>query len=547
MGIRPMCRLSSRAACRRWISRQSGLCSVLTLLVPCRQIMRRTKFRWSSGSITRGSFQLEEVIWKEPVRMSEGNFQLNVRHHTFSRGLKAGIGKRTTGTRYLKIKSRARMFFLLLAAVLTAVPCLAQQDWIKTGTGLGMEKVRLAVPDFKPSTSDAKNADLLKVFNATLWNDLDNAGIFDMASKSFYPLAVPGNPTEVKFDVWNAAPVNAAMLAFGNLGVTGNNVTVQGWLYDVKNITSPQVLGKQYQDAATSDEARIIAHKFADEIIFRLGGGIPGIAESQIYFVSSRSGHKEIWAMDYDGANQRQVTHQNSISLSPRISPDGTRLAFSSITKSGWEILMYSMDLNRLVSFPRFGGSNFSPAWSGDGTKLAFSSSRSGDPEIYVVDQSGTNLKRITSSKGPDVSPVWNRKTNAQIAWVSGRTGLPQVYTMEADGTNVQRLTDQGYAVSPSWSPNGQFLALAWTRHYGPGAPGSEDLYLMDVASKQWVQLTHDGGRNDFPSWSPDGRHIVFQSSRSGSEQIWSMLADGSSVKQLTFSGKNTQPNWSWK
>ena len=479
--------------------------------------------------------------------MRKGNFQLNVRHHTFLRGLKAGAAKRTTGTRYLKIKSRTRTFFLLLAAVLTAAPCLAQQDWIKTGTGLGMEKVRLAVPDFKPSTSEAKNADLLKVFNATLWNDLDNAGIFDMASKSFYPLAVPGNPTDVKFDAWNAAPVSAAMLAFGNLGVTGNNVTVQGWLYDVKNIASPQVLGKQYQDAATTDEARIIAHKFADEIIFRLGGGIPGIAESQIYFVSSRSGHKEIWAMDYDGANQRQVTHQNSISLSPRISPDGSRLAFSSITKSGWEILMYSMDLNRLVSFARFGGSNFSPAWSGDGTKLAFSSSRSGDPEIYVVDQSGGNLKRITSSKGPDVSPVWNRKTNAQIAWVSGRTGLPQVYTMEADGTNVQRLTDQGYAVSPSWSPNGQFLALAWTRHYGPGAPGSEDLYLMDVASKQWVQLTHDGGRNDFPSWSPDGRHIVFQSSRSGSEQIWSMLADGSNVKQLTFSGKNTQPNWSWK
>ncbi|HWY58977.1 MAG TPA: hypothetical protein VNZ03_31230 [Terriglobales bacterium] len=481
--------------------------------------------------------------------MGKGNLHWNVRHHTLRGVLKAGIGQSTTGTRHLKIKSChfAVVFFLLLAAVLTAAPCLGQQDWIKTGTGLGMEKVRLAVPDFKPSTSDAKNTDLLKVFNDTLWNDLDNAGIFDMASKSFYPLASPGNPTEVKFEAWNAPPPNAAMLAFGSLGVTGNNVTVQGWLYDVKNITSPQVLGKQYQDAATSDEARIIAHKFADEIIFRLGGGIPGIAESQIYFVSSRSGHKEIWVMDYDGANQRQVTHQNSISLSPRISPDGSRLAFSSITKSGWEILMYSIDLNRLVSFPKFGGTNLSPAWSGDGTKLAFSSSRSGDSEIYTVDQSGANLKRITSSKGPDVSPVWNRKTGGQIAWVSGRTGLPQIYTMEADGTNVQRVTDQGYAVSPAWSPNGQFLALAWTRHYGPGAPGSEDLYLMDAASKQWVQLTHDGGRNDFPSWSPDGRHIVFQSSRGGSEQIWSMLADGSNVKQLTFSGKNTQPNWSWK
>src|ERR1700722_19288002 len=152
--------------------------------------------------------------------MRKGNFQLNVRHHTFLRGLKAGAAKRTTGTRYLKIKSPTRTLFLLLAAVLSAAPCLAQQDWIKTGTGLGMEKVRLAVPDFKPSTSDAKNADLLKVFNDTLWNDLESAGIFDMASKSFYPVAVPGTPTEVQFSAWNGPPPNASMLVFGNLGVT---------------------------------------------------------------------------------------------------------------------------------------------------------------------------------------------------------------------------------------------------------------------------------------------------------------------------------------
>jgi len=156
-------------------------------------------------------------------------------------------------------------------------------------------------------------------------------------------------------------------------------------------------------------------------------------------------------------------------------------------------------------------------------------------------------VRRLTNTKGPDVSPTWNPKTNAQIAWVSGRTGLPQIYTMASDGTNVARMTDQGYAVSPSWSPNGQFLAFAWVRHYGPGAPGASDIYVMDVASKQWVQLTHDGGRNDFPSWSPDGRHIVFQSSRTGKTQIWSMLADGSQARQLTTAGDNSQPNWSFK
>jgi TolB protein len=421
------------------------------------------------------------------------------------------------------------------------------QDWIRTGTGLGVEKVRLAVPDFKASAQDSNSVNLSKVFNETLWNDLDNAGIFDMVSKSFYPLGPLGAPADVKFESWSSPPPNAAMLAFGNSGVSGSSLTVQGWLYDVKNVTSPQVLGKQYQDAATSDAARLTAHKFADEIIFRLGGGIPGIAESKIYFVSSRTGHKEIWAMDYDGAAQHQLTKLGSISLSPRVSPDGSRVAFSSLSRGAWEIMMYSVELNRLVSFPRFGGTNLSPAWSPDGTRLAFSSSRSGDPELYVGDASGASLKRITSYKGPDVSPSWNGKTGAQIAWVSGRTGLPQIYTAEADGTNVQRVTDEGYAVSPSWSPNGQFLVFSWIRHYGPGAPGAQDLYIMDIASKQWVQLTHDGGRNDFPCWSPDGRHIIFQSSRSGTEQIWTMLADGTNQKQLTFAGKNTQPNWSSK
>src|SRR5208283_3776209 len=175
---------------------------------------------------------------------------------------------------------------------------------------------------------------------------------------------------------------------FGNLGATADKVMVQGWLYDLKNPASPQVLGKQYSDSATDDAVRLIAHKFADEIIFRLGGGIPGIAESKIYFVSDRTGHKEIWMMDYDGANQQQVTHLGSISLSPSISPDASRPAFRSATKNSWEIMMYSFDLNRMVSFARFGGMNLSPSWSPEG-KIAFSSSRNGYPNIVGVDQSG--------------------------------------------------------------------------------------------------------------------------------------------------------------
>jgi TolB protein len=253
--------------------------------------------------------------------------------------------------------------------------------------------------------------------------------------------------------------------------------------------------------------------------------------------------------MDYDGQNQHAVTHLGTISLSPRISPDNSRIAFSSLGRMGWAIRMFSFDLNRPVSFlaGTEGGSNITPAWASDGTKFAFSSSRSGDSEIWISDSSGSGAHRITSLKGPNVSPSWNPKTNTQMAFTGGRTGEPQIYIMDQDGSNVQRMTDSGYAVSPSWSPSGGLLTFSWNRKYGPGDPGGQDIYVMEIASKQWLQVTHESGNNDCPSWSPDTRHIVFQRAVNGRTQIWTMLSDGTQQKQLTFSGNNSMPNWSWK
>ncbi|HWA94049.1 MAG TPA: Tol-Pal system beta propeller repeat protein TolB [Terracidiphilus sp.] len=437
------------------------------------------------------------------------------------------------------------LFFLALCASLS----VKAQDWVRTGSNLGSQPIRLAAADFKPVGSDPQTPTLKAAFDSTLYNDLNNAGIFEMVSKSFLPSGTPGSPQEINVAQYANDPVNASMVAFGALSATNGRLVVYGWLFDTHNTANPQVLGKQYNEAASVDMARTVAHRFADEIIARLGGGINGIAETKIYFISSRSGSKEVWVMDYDGENQHQVTHLGSVALSPHVSPDNSRVAFESLGQHGWQIRMYSLDLNRMVSFPAgaAGSLNQSPAWSSDGTKLSFSSSRSGDSEIWVGDANGSNLHRLTYFKGPDVSPTWNPKTNAQIAWASGRTGLPQIYIMDQDGSNVHRLTDQGYAVSPSWSPNGQFLTFSWNRKYGPGAPGGQDIYVMDIASLRFIQLTHDSGTNDFPSWAPDGRHIVFERMVGGRTQIWSMLADGTQQHQLTKTGNNFMPDWSWK
>ena len=448
----------------------------------------------------------------------------------------------------------AALLLALAASFARFAPPASAQDNILTGTSSGVAVARIAVADFKPLNADAQTTALKQTFDATLYADLASAGFFDIVSKSLMPPASPGTPAEVQLQSYSNAPASAAFVAFGSLGEVGGKLLVNGFLFDAKNLQYPQVLAKQYSEDPTQDTARQVAHRFADEIIIHLSGGTPGIAETNIFYVQmtgdlTRDVSKEIWEMDYDGANQHPITHLGAISISPRVSPDNTRLAFASLGKYGFQLKMYSLLLNRYIAFPIGNGSTESPAWAPSGNELAYASAPRGSFEIYVADSNGNLGREITSFRGGNVSPTYNPKTGAQIAFISGRTGLPQLYIMNSDGSSVQQMTDGGYASSPSWSPNGQFIAFAWDRKYGPGAPGGQDIYVMNVATKYWTQLTHDGGRCDFPSWSPDSRHIVYANSSDGRAnhmRIWTMLTDGTQRRPLTGPGAD-MPNWSWK
>jgi TolB protein len=449
--------------------------------------------------------------------------------------------RKTPMTRKLAI------FAALAIALLFCAGSASAQDWFKTGTGLGVSKVRLAVPELGVR-APAPPA-LEKTFHDVLWSDLEYCGILDLVSPSFYPPQSPSQPNELKFADWANAPANAYMVAYGNLSVEGSNLAAAGFLSDVHNPSAPIALQKIYRGAATDTDARRLAHQFADDIVSRLSGGLPGIALTQIAYVSTKAGNKEIWAMDYDGSNQHELTSLHSIALTPRWSPDSSRIAFTCYVPgrtglTSAQICIYSIPSAKLISWPRYTGTNSSPAWSPDGANIMFMSSMQGNPDIYVSDANGGRPKRITFSVGVNTSPVWNPKTGLQAAFVSDRAGggHPQLYTMNVDGTNQEKidLQDAGYVIDPSWSPNGELIAFSWQR-----PDGNYDIYAMSIVDHKLVQLTRDNSRNERPCWAPDGRHIVFESTRSGSRQIWSMLADGTQARQLTTQGTNESPNWS--
>ncbi len=437
---------------------------------------------------------------------------------------------------------RFSLFLLTIFIAFGAVPVHAQQGWFKIGVNLGAQQVRIAVPPLPARSVNEQLVKLTQVFNQVLWNDLDNSGILNLVSKSYYPLKIPQQPQEVDYNAWANPPVNAQMLVYGNTQITNQNLEITAYLQDVKNPNSPAALAKRYVASMTVAAAREAAHRLANEIIQALGGGISGINQTKIAFVSNRTGHPEIWIMDYDSYGQHQVTDYRSLSTTPRWSPDNSKIAFTSYAGGNPEIYILSLLSNRRIPFPKYRSLNTTPAWSPDGKKIAFCSSMGGDPQIYVSNTDGSDLQRLTFSHGVDISPVWNPKTGNEIAFVSDRSGSPQIYIMSSDGSNLRRLiTKGGEASSPAWSPNGLFMAFAW----GVPETGTYDIYVIEIATGRIVQLTHDSGANEHPSWSPDGRHLVFESTRSGKREIWSMLADGSHPVQLTHEGSNWNPNWS--
>ncbi len=437
---------------------------------------------------------------------------------------------------------------LILALALWTAYAQQQSDALIVVDRTAAAKPTIAIPEMRGSGAAQP---LMAIFNETLRNDIEDSGFFTIRARSMYPLQVPQQPSDFKgpgqspwLTDWSNPPVNANYLTTGYSAVLNNRLVFYGWLFDVKqaDVANAQAFYKLYPGTLDEAGARMLAHQFAADILAKFG--VPPLIGSKIYFTSKRTGSREIWVMDHDGANQKQLTSLHSIVMRPAVSPDGAKLAFAAISPRGeWMIHMMSLETGKFLPFfNQRANVNAAPEFTPDGKSLLFASTAGGLQNIYMCDLDGGNLRRVAFTRAIETEPKVNPKTGTDLLVISGRSGPAQLYKMNMDGANASRLTSgEGEAANPAWSPTGQHIAFSWTRGY---SPGNFNIFVMDVAKGLPVQLTHDQRTNTYPTWAPNGMHLAYASSRGGSKQIWTMLADGTRSRQLTTQGENENPVW---
>ena len=296
-----------------------------------------------------------------------------------------------------------------------------------------------------------------------------------------------------------------------------------------------------------------------------LGGG--GV----IAFVSDREDGRtlQIWAINPDGTQPRQLTFGPGDKAQPRWSPDGQRLLFiapggtdSFGNKLGADVWVMNLDGTGITNLTAASGDDTDPAWAPDGNRIAFTSTRSNNlRQVFVADLAcepspgSCSLGRPRNySYSPDFNAVefsaaWS-PDGARLGVVASINGAPgRIYF------HPGALTAEGLAPTPSafdrsdtiigadhldWSPDGAFLSFTWKQ------PGSNEIYIVPADDpKRWQKLTNSAGNKE-PSFSPDGRFIVFTSTRDQNPEVYLMPVGGGNETNLTQSStsRDMQPDW---
>jgi TolB protein len=325
----------------------------------------------------------------------------------------------------------------------------------------------------------------------------------------------------------------------GEVQATSDEARIEFRVLDVSR-GCLRMVRKRY--TADRRDAGRIGSTIADDIV-GLFTGQPGVSDTEIAFISSRSGSKEVFVMNADGTHLRSATNNRSINSFPSWSPSGEEIIYTSYRhRNRPHLFMLTRGRRspgRILRNLDSGAPLYRGVFAPSGDRLAVVMSVDGATEILTVGRNGGDLRRLTRNRIIDISPAWS-PDGKRIAFVSDRAGAPQIYVMDRDGSDVRRLTFTGsYNTAPEWSPDGRWIA------YESRVGSQFDIWLIDPEGTENFPLVTHPRNDEHPTWAPDGRKIAFSSTRRGRADIYVIDLNGENLRRVTQGGgDNTNPAW---
>ncbi|RMG43000.1 MAG: hypothetical protein D6719_04765 [Candidatus Dadabacteria bacterium] len=424
-----------------------------------------------------------------------------------------------------------KFFVGLVLTLLLPLTALAQTDIYIRGSG---KLFPIALPQLCLKSGESKaNREIPRI----IAKNLIISGYFEVLNPEAY-IEEPGKclaPQDVVYSDWSV--IGAEGLVRGTVEQAASQITIRLYLHDISR--QRVVLGKEY--SGSSEQIRAIAHKFSNEIL-RFFTGQAGVFGSQIAFSSKVGRFKELFVMDMDGSNIRQLTDDRGLAVSSSWHPAGQMLIYTSYRKRRPDLFTINLLSRRIQQITNNPDLELGGKFNKDGSLILASRSSGKESDIVLMRPDGAVIRRLTRPNGSiDVSPDWS-PDNSRIVFCSDRSGGPQIYVMNADGSNQHRISfvSSNYCTSPVWSPAGDKIAFVCRAERG------FNLFISDTDGSNPLQLTSYGNNED-PSWSPDGRYLAFATTfgRGSVTHIAIIRNDGSSLTQITH-GRNSdsQPAW---
>lgn len=390
-----------------------------------------------------------------------------------------------------------------------------------------------AVASTAAGPTDVLGRQLAEVVTA----DLKNSGLFSpLGANALKAVAYP-EVTAPQFDYWGGTGAQALVQGFVRANGDGT-LTVGCYLYDVLAHTE---LSRQGFVVGPGDWRRA-AHKCADMVYTRLTGEGPYF-DSRVIYVSETGGKgrriKRLAIMDQDAANHRFLTNGQSIVLTPRFAPNQESIVYMSYVGDRPAIYVYNIGSGRQKQVVPPGNLTFAPRFSPDGRYIVFSMAVGGNTDVYRVSVNGGAPQQLTNSPGIDTGGSYS-PDGSKIVFESDRSGGQQLYVMNADGSDQRRISFGGgrYA-TPVWSPRGDLIAFT-------KVSGNFRIGIMSSGGGN-EQLLTDDWQDESPSWSPNGRVLMFFRSgqgSSGTADLWSVDLTGVNERKLSTPLDGSDPGW---